>query len=339
MDTKTEIETSLEDVPEKILSQPKASDSGFLMYKNISMIDTIYEFQPMGLRIIIDLPFEGNDRFPIFGIKVTPYIPHIVMESYMMRDPAEANRLLNGMWPISLPYGASLGGETFPDDFRLRVLQHSYPPFISQLAHMYRFWRGSLSYQFRVVSNFTNQAYTFLSTSMNVPHLSRPHSFNFRSINYPWYSQNFSSYMTQAYIPNDLSIQRHAEVTVPYSQELPYYDQHTDMDYAVNATIGTDNKGPVSNFYNWLGYFNRGAITGGTGTNQILLELHMKAEPDFVFTGEIMPMAFPRKTNDYKDWTNRLVAPLNLIDFFPFIIPNKKIQINSSSGLWEERKK
>jgi len=193
----------------------------------------INQWQPMGIRVTLNIPFIGNDKDYIFAIRNGPFIPRfdktytdyrlwqatpmapdtISLQSYAwnnMRNVIHAKP----KWTVDSATKDSI-----------YITQYDYPPPLAQFATMFRKWRGTMCYRIRTVAGFTTQGYPFASMIRNMP--SAIGIYNENRI-LPCVQRQDASYreaMMNSYVMGDTAMVRHFEVSVPYEYPTPWYDQ------------------------------------------------------------------------------------------------------------------
>lgn len=277
--------------------------------------DLIHRWQPTGFRVVINLPFQGNDQDYLFMIRPQPFIP------YPGDFGKNADNAINDLsiWNAFRP--VVHGAITQPSVINspISISQHSPPPILSTLATAYRYWRGSLKYRIRAVTNFTTQGYLFytmLKNTTDVPGVYNPFGVQ------PPFNRSDISYlpdMMNNYVSLDLSQMRHAEIQVPFEYPVPFRDTYEEIylasqlqDKFVTVTIPTGR--------NLIALGLRGAINSQSTTNQAIFEIEYCAGEDFQFSGEnLLGSKFSQSALNFRDTDNnygKKVAALS-----PYIVP------------------
>ena len=206
----------------------------------------IKQWQPMGIRVKLAVPFYGNDKDYIFAIRNGPFIPS---NTYIYSDssgeatidtatgfPDPSKRKLtstqtynsyawNNMINVTHAYDAIQTSSEAEDKIPVTITQYDEPPILSSLATMFRRWRGTMHYRLRVVAGFTTQGYIFVTLVRNSPSLvicSNPNS-TLRGIKRE--DASYRESMINSYVMGDTAMFRHFEFQVPYEYPTPYYDQ------------------------------------------------------------------------------------------------------------------
>lgn len=243
----------------------------------------IRTWQPMGIRVLLNLPFVGDDSTPIFFIRVNPHIPY-----YQNLSPSYIYTLSN-TFPIIL---GSRKTSLITDDLGIQVTQYDNPPPLAVLSRSFRRWRGGMQYRIRTVGNFTQQAYLQSWPIYNrVPSVGIHNPYATNPI-LPLKDDTFMEGMLNSYVMSDLSFQRHIEVQAPFQYPTKYFDQFQwlkrtvtpptytkDEDGVITVTSPPDNS-PTGE--NWIAVAVRGTIATQS-TGQISFELEYRGGDDFQF--------------------------------------------------------
>lgn len=306
----------------------------FPLFTPVNISEQIYRYQPTGLRITIKLPVVSDDKSPLFLIRVSPTI----------RTPAESLAYFNNgpshyrnFFPLRHApiVAAGLSYNRIADDASVLFTQHSPGPLISKIADAHRFWRGGLSFYLKTTSQFTNQAAVFLTKIPATPDLifpllgqTVPDGFAQAMScepTVPMSSVYLDTYQGNSFIDMDLSILRHAQVTVPYEKPFPRHDMYVEdytheMACTFDAEVGAVQV-PSPNYSQWLAVGLKAGIDKGAGPNEVFMELYIKAEPDFEFSGY---RGYPRLLNESQQQS--FLSDYNMaIGKSPIIFPNSKV--------------
>lgn len=277
--------------------------------RGISMLDLIHQWQPMGIRVIIDLPYIGNDSDVLFFVRNGPLIPRWDKQ-YSDTNADKAYPAQSGTPTVLIQYAWNNMrnvwlGKTFDStDYGksgVHITQYDYPPFLSTLCQAFRKWRGDMQYRFRVVSGFTTAGYILIAPFKNI---FSPIGCYDEYKNHPAIVRQDASYreaMMNSYLMGDTSMYRHAEVTMPYEYPAPYYDQYAWMSRRVSPAsncVCTTSETSDPNAYismnephgdNFIGYMLRGAIGTGQTGSQLTVELEYRAVEGFQFADPGLP--------------------------------------------------
>lgn len=277
----------------------------------MTILSLIHQWQPMGIRIVVDLPYIGNDQNFLFLLRNGPFIPRW---DYIYDDskPDEGKPKLdvnkqmkqyawNNMRNVW--FGSPLDKYTWGKS-GVKITQYDYPPSLATLAACFRRWRGDMQYRFRVVAGFATQGYTIIAPVKNVfsPILIYDEYYTFPAITRQ--DCSYREAMINAYVMADTSMFRHAEVTVPYEYPAPWYDQYNWMmhrvspkSYATNVNSGSVDRNKPTNIIttephgdNWIGFGLRGKIETTQTGGQIVIELEYRAQEGFQFADPGLPM-------------------------------------------------
>lgn len=289
----------------------------------------IHQWQPMGFRVVLNLPFVGNDQDYLFAIRNGPFIP-LLFKSYLDSDvdtseedgsgrPVYTSRQLNqtrlyssyafnNMRPVI--HAGKNYAPVKPDDpsgnlnYSVYITQYDQPPALATLSTMFRKWRGTMHYRIRVVSGFTTQGYIFSSLIRNSP----ANVGVYPTQGYvPGVMREDSSYresMMNSYVMGDTAMFRHFEVEVPFEYPVPYYDQYN---WIGNRSRPAQNfmrydKAPSSDYTtalrsirnephgdNYVVFGLRGRLESGIEKSQITFEIEYRAGEDFQFADPFLP--------------------------------------------------
>jgi len=279
--------------------------------------DLIHRWQPTGFRVVINLPFTGNDQDYLFLIRPQPFIP------YPGDFGATSDNRINDLaiWNAFRP--VVHGAITTPSilDSPINISQHSPPPILSTLATVYRFWRGSMKYRIRSVTNFTTQGYLFYTMLKNVADV--PGLYNPFAVQPPFNRADLSYLpeMMNNYVTLDLSQMRHAELQVPFEYPVPFRDTFEEL-YQASQMPDRFNEVKIPTGRNLIAFGLRGSINSSSTTNQAIFEIEYCAGEDFQFSGEnllgtkfkISKAAFSQTQDLYGQ---------NVTKYAPFIVPQK----------------
>nr|UMO75649.1 MAG: putative capsid protein 3 [Polycipiviridae sp.] len=284
--------------------------------RQMSIYNLIYQWQPMGIRIVLNLPFIGNDQDFLFYIRNGPFIPvppqaRTYIDDYYDSNPDIYKGLVssygaNNMGAVYL-FGSKAG--PYPDyddktkDFPIVMTQYDLPPAISTIAQSFRRWRGDMQYRIRVVAGFATQGYIIITPLKNVyVPIGIYNQFKVR----PTLQRQDNSYrysMMNAYALADTSMYRHVEITMPYDYPTPYYDQYAWMARrAVPAPYWALNSGPDKKPIirqggikaephgdNFIGIGLRGNLAATQPGSQIEFELEYRCCEGFQFADPFLP--------------------------------------------------
>lgn len=258
----------------------------------LTLIRLLNQWQPMGIRVIINVPFQTDDFSYFFVLRNTPFIP-----KFNKGGTATSVYSFNNMRNVySMPYppfGSLSSTDTvyaYPKDYGISIVYHDYPPVISTIAESFRKWRGDMQYRFRMVAGFVTQAYFFAAPLKNCMMPIAKYNEYAES---PVLSRQDLSYresMTNSYVMSDSSMFRHLEITVPYEYPSPWFDQYQWMANRIFYT-GTTDMIQETHGDNWVGLGCRGNVDS-TEAKTITLELEYRCAEGFEFADPGLPPAF-----------------------------------------------
>lgn len=198
----------------------------------MGLFDLIHQWQPMGFRIKVDLPFVSNDRDFFFLIRNGPFIPRHNREYTATTAEGRKGKSYVYVWnntrPIFLQPQQNTSQHTvvYPEDYKISLTQYDYPPILSTLAESFRLWRGDMHYRIKVVASFGNQGYVITATQKNAI---MPVGIYNEYVRTPCLTLRDKSYrdmMQHQYVSSDISMFRHVTLNMPYDYPVPWYDQY-----------------------------------------------------------------------------------------------------------------
>lgn len=286
----------------------------------------IHQWQPMGVRVVFNIPFTGNDQDYLFCIRNGPFIPNLLRSytdsstdttvtktdkgftwNYSQRSlgtlVSYTSYAFNNM--MNVRHATELFSTIDPNDASIYITQYDQPPILSSLATMFRKWRGTMHYRLRVVSGFTTQGYIFSTLIRNVPAFPGIYPTNHTTTGLPKEDRSYREGMINSYVMGDTAMYRHFEMQVPFEYPVPYYDQFNWIGNRTRpaqlfVTGKTPDTGEVAKASfrairnephgdNYLAIGLRGQISSGFEKSQIAFELEYRAGDDFQFSDPFLP--------------------------------------------------
>ncbi|BBM96515.1 putative capsid protein [Colobopsis shohki virus 1] len=314
------------------------------MPRQISILNWIYQWQPMGIRVILNLPFTGDDSDYVFAIRNGPFVPYPYFNGYedLNLDGVKSNydRPIssfgyNNTRAVYLPYAE---GSDYPNPAKPThtMVHYDLPPIISTMAQSFRRWRGDMQYRLRIIAGFATQGYVIATSIKNTfspiaiydeytvsPHIER------QDISY-------RAGMMNAYALSDTSMFRHLELTMPYDYPTPYYDQYAWLSRRICPSVNfqyVDNKWKALPGFiqdephgdNYLAIGIRGNLEAGAAGSQIIFELEYRCAEGFQFADPFFPPTHsidPMQTSP--DLERVIIIPNNIWTSNGITIPVKK---------------
>lgn len=299
--------TSVQSLPE----DPKSEDSKLNLISNSDFLTLIHRWQPMGYRVVINLPFVSDDINPLFAIKVTPYIPPVIQRF------GEPLGMSGDYYSPIYPSPAVLSATSMA----VTVTRYDTPPSLACTAAAYRFWRGAMKYRLRCVSNFAAQGYVIITTAKGLV-ASELHDQTSTLKNTHRHIQGLDvgakRWMANGYLMSDISFFRHNEVTVPFEYPVPFFDN-----FRACQEINVMRNGVVIEVNcpdNFIVVYNRGGITGSTAGAQVVYELEYAPGDDMEFSSQI---AYSRQYLELNNFniSDDLNLPPTAVPNLPFTYP------------------
>lgn len=306
-------------LPSKPLpDQAKNTVSPSLANDDVNFINIIHRWQPMGYRVVINLPFVGDDTTPLFALKNGPYIPPC---------PQYDGRTWNYQQyyqPIyPLPSTIS-GGEG------VTVTRYDNVPPLAGLQWAHRYWRGSMKYRFRCVANFVAQGYVFSSVVRNlVPQelkgtIAAPANLQDTHRFIPGLNSGYRQNQVNSYSMSDLSMFRHIEVEVPFEYPVDFYDQYRAL-WEMACQIQVDPEGQrfvePNNGDNFIVLCCRGGITSPQEGAQVVFELEYCPGDDFMMSSNYAFSRHYLEVGNYNDSQFMTDTTIGLQQGLPYTYP------------------
>lgn len=275
-----------------ILEQPDATQADTELVEDVNFISLVYRWQPMGIRITINLPYESDDITPLFAIKVGPYLPPINQVTVSGVGQPHAYSVV---YPLPSPTSSASTSIT--------ATIYDAPPTLAIAAMAYRFWRGSMKYHLRAVSNFTVEGYLIATTVKGL--VAREVNGGFGGTNtlqnthrdIPGLDVGLRRYMINNYTRSDISMFRHIETTIPYEYPVPFYDQFTAFEEIWGQTQNRSIE--VNCPDNFLVIASRGGISSPQTGAQLVYELEYCPGDDFQLSQEY---CFSRQALEFNNY-------------------------------------
>lgn len=284
----------------------------------------IHQWQPMGIRVVLNLPFTGNDQDFIFAIRNGPFIPRLFYQ-YTDSDGAtefkkDAPTVLD---PTKRKVTATRNYESYAinnmrnvihagkqyssivaDESAITITQFDQPPILSSLSTMFRRWRGTMHYRVRTVAGFTTQGYIFSTLVRNSPGIIGVYPTQSQVAGVLREDASYREAMINSYIMGDTAMFRHFEVQVPFEYPVPYYDQYNwignrsrpadkfmwandSKDVQQAETIRFIRNEPHGDNFLLIGL--RGKLDSSVQNSQVTFELEYRAGDDFQFSDPFLP--------------------------------------------------
>lgn len=272
----------------------------------VSFSSWICQWQPMGIRVVVNLPFVGNDRDFLFAIRNGPLIPRWD-HTYLTQNGNHRQYAWNNMRNVIIaPFRESI----YSDKPSVFITQYDYPPPLASMALSFRKWRGTMHYRIRTVAGFATQGYVFVSSVKNT--IMPCGVFDeYKTPPALWRQDgSYKEAMMNSYIMSDTSMFRHVEASMLFEYPVQWYDQYAWIDRRVSHdSINCSSDGPVPETYfephgdNFLVMCVRGDLAATQEGAQIAFELEYRADENFQFSDPGLPPM----------WLNRPIAK-NLMD-------------------------
>lgn len=269
----------------------------------------INQWQPMGVRVVLNIPFIGNDRDFLFAIRNGPFIPRfdkMYKDAGLYNDAGTANDLTINSYAFNNMKNVLHATKKWrepptSEKESIYITYYDYPPVLAELATMFRKWRGSMEYRIRVISGFSTQGYLFAGLLRNSPSYAAVFD-QYKVLNsVARQDDSYREVMQNSYIMSDTSMFRHFKIHVPYEYPSPWYDQYRwignrSRPAELFQAGGTDDPYKASNMIfnephgdNFIVIGMRGSLNTSVNQAQISFELEYRAGEDFQFADPGLP--------------------------------------------------
>lgn len=282
---------------EPIIEQPQASmalnNAGFKIF---SLMATIFTWQPVGLRVVIDLPSITDNVNPlaIFVANPLQMHPYYILRRFPLPGTTIGflqNNLITAFTPNFYNPGV--------------VFTWYGPPCLMAIFGMiYRRWRGPIKFMLRATGSFVNFGNVTMSPSYNtnippqVCELQYPNATGAAPKAAILHSFGYSDSQQNSTVISDVSSQRHMQVEVGYNLSYPWFDQFQyfadclplDTPALTNTMLAGTRVGNFQHSCAVLSNLNTISATTSAGGNFIAYELYMAAGEGFEFSDRhVMP--------------------------------------------------
>lgn len=288
-----------------ILEQPSDTKADTELVEDVNFISLIHTWQPMGIRVVINLPYESDDITPLFAIKIGPYLPPINQVTVGGVGQPHAYSVV---YPLPSP--------TSSTSLSVTATIYDCPPPLAIAAMAHRFWKGTMKYHLRSVANFTVNGYLIAMVVKGL--VAREVNGGFAGTNtlqnthrdIPGLDVGLRRYMINNYMRSDVSMFRHIEVSVPYEYPVPFFDQYTAFEEIWAQT--QNNAIEVNCPDNFLVIASRGGISSPEAGAQLVYELEYCPGDDFELSQEFCYSRQALELNNYNVNGTTDLMPLGL---------------------------
>lgn len=233
------------------------------------------KFMPMGIRVIVDLPYTQDEGTPLFCIRLTPtwYTPMEIASLCDATTIALYQQYLTSL-PVFLPYTGGSTQYTFVEsdktDAPVRVSYYGDPPPICRYSRVHRHNTGSLKYQIVSTPGSVTHGYLQYSVLRGVKWPMSVSQVNHR-IPLNTYKPDFSSTYDN-FANTKLSSEGFIELEIPRTTSTGVKDSASDL-FSMTNTYE-----PVG--YDYLMVYSKGTMSSLSQT-QMVFELNIAGGDDF----------------------------------------------------------
>lgn len=271
------------------VEQPASIRTNVLGTVLFSLTNTIYTWQPVGLRIVINVPAVTDNVHPLFALVANPLFmhPYYLQKRFGYLNNNYGGIFINNVQPAFTPNVVNTG---------VKFTWYNVPCITAMLALFHRKWRGDISFMLKTTGSFVNYGVISASPSYGatIPYqkseLQFPNMADARPkvVGYP--TTNCYDSQMNATVLSDISSERHMQVTIPYRHPQPWFDQFQWLADCMPRLIQPDNIMDFSpqvlncthSLLNVAPLNGLGATTPAGG-DFIAYEVYMKVEPGFQF--------------------------------------------------------
>lgn len=287
----------------------------------------IHQWQPMGIRVTLNLPFTGNDQDYLFAIRNGPFVPRMF---YQYKDSSTLAESKPGTPTFPDPNKRKLttaenyesyafnnmrnvqhAGKKYsqvqPNESAVYITNYDQPPILASIATMFRKWRGTMHYRIRTIAGFTTQGYIFSTLVRNAPAVIGVYPTQSYEAGVSREDRSYRESMINSYVMGDTAMFRHFEIQVPFEYPVPFYDQFNwigNRSRPANnfMNVMSDDDPPVPRAMqrirnitnephgdNYILIGLRGKLESSVQNSQITFELEYRAGDDFQFSDPFLP--------------------------------------------------
>lgn len=268
-------------------TQPSPAANTYLNSAN-DLDENFYRiWQPTGMRISVKLPYISDDETPIFAVRVSPRIGMVKTRNTSMSGEDETIYGLGITDPVIYP-SPGVGRAAFKssDEPVVVTIYDSAGP-LNRMAHMYRYYKGSIKYRFRCITNFVAQGYVLFGVvhGTTATKIQGNSIYGVQGIIRSIFetSTSVKSGCMNNYVPTDLSQFRHVEVNVPFISNTEYRDMQWLDVIRQEAIAGDLSAGYiVQQPESFIVAYARGALTSFSGSEaNLIYEMEYAPGDDF----------------------------------------------------------
>lgn len=277
-------------------TQPSVASTTRLNQPNDLNAQFYRTWQPTGIRISVKLPYISDDATPLFAVRVTPRVGLLGYRDVTMAGTTKTVHGQGYTNPIVYPScGKDRPAYPAANEPVVATIYDSAGPF-NKMAHMYRYYKGTINYRFRCITNFVAQGYVIFGvvhgaipdilTRTGAPDNPQGCRYLIRRV---WNTaDSVKAGMMNNYVLTDLSQYRHVEVSVPFISNSPYRDMQW-LDAVTSSAVDNGDESVVINQpQSFIVAYARGELTSFSGTEATLTyELEYCPGEDFEFFNEL----------------------------------------------------
>ena len=328
-------EADLQTVGIKKIDLQKEKNSPFV--KSIENIigSNIYNWNPVGIHITLNLPIVSSYNDALFAIKVSPLhmpLSNFMMMTYVHNRVAAWHELRS--WAVPVPPDIQHYDESKDIGGGITITEKDDPCLLTILAYHSRAWTGGLRYKLRQVSNMTSQGVLSFSRAYDVQTIKcYGNWFKYRTP-LPIESGTTRDRRDNAFSTLDMARESEIILDCPYQSVYPWVDTSSHINdatlYGINGAV---NRERVTSdlLHSWIIVDPISALETSAAAHQVTFELQIQADPatfqlgmsapisrNFTdksksFSSEPVPLIFGQGSSTWTDGLN-LVTPATELD-------------------------
>jgi len=294
--------------------QPKLSGNLIQNNKRLSLLAQIYNWQPTCLSIRITLPIEPRWNRPLFAIEVSPYF--IPLSYFVTSNTTWGGRRIHSYldaksWHFvaNRLFAANINLDYTDNPANVHMIEKDNMPDITWMALNHAAWSGEIDFMFRCISNVTTQGKLSFSRIYNVERSSLYFNASNKSSLIDYSMTSMTSRKKNSFMILDISRTTDLQINCPYIDIKPMKRSVDRLSNPTRSQTGEPSSYILVDIVD--------ALASSAGSNELILDLWIKAGPDFKLH-QPMPPRYDDLLQNVAGWPNRFCdrAP----NFAPSII-------------------
>ncbi|UHM27644.1 MAG: hypothetical protein FPoV1_gp4 [Fushun polycipivirus 1] len=257
--------------------------------KFFGIMSQIYNYQPTGLIVQIDLPVENLHNLPLFVIRISPlFVSFQEMDNWPKTFPRcyvwdQLRPCFSCMSENDLQYD-----DVYPVPDWFKVIEYDDVPDIALHARHHMFYTGGMKFSLRPITNMTTQGRIAISRINNVQRTRSMFVSTCRvPLKYDFGSQ--TTRMSNGFDYVNLAAQEDIEIDCPYTSEYPWRSLCVRLNSLCQSMSPATVPKPTSNDYllrdDYIVVDPIGLLDRSAGSSTFSFAIWVKACDDFQFSG------------------------------------------------------